>query len=347
MTPHPISAQVWTAGEGFALVGFGCEIAGGRPLVALDLASVCGSDAHTVLGRRSAPSPSILGHEAVGRLVSDVTGLHDVTGRALADGDRVVWTVTATCGVCDRCARGLTAKCRHVLKTGHEPLTGPWPLSGGYASHLALHPGLALVHVPDTVPDGAAAMASCALATVMACREASSPWASKRVLVIGAGMLGLCAIAVAQSDGAGCIAALDASPSRTELARRHGADAMEAEATMGGFDVVVELSGSQDGVRQALAAADLGATIVLAGSVTPVGHIGVDPEKIVRSWLTIRGVHNYEPRHLAEAIEFLARPGAPTFADVITPPVALADLPTLFGPSEPGVLRRTVTPHRR
>ena len=169
-----IRAQVWTAGAGFSDVAFAPEDAGGWPLVAIDLASVCGSDAHTVLGRRASPSPSILGHEAVGRVVAlGDAPRRDVAGRPLAVGDRVVWSVTASCGACDRCAAGLTAKCRHVLKVGHEATTSGWPLSGGYATHLALHPGLAVVRVPDGVADGPAAMASCALATVMACLEAA------------------------------------------------------------------------------------------------------------------------------------------------------------------------------
>ncbi|MAT78194.1 hypothetical protein CMK14_24030 [Candidatus Poribacteria bacterium] len=37
-------------------------------LVKVDLAAICGSDLHTVSGRRSAPTPCILGHEAVGRI---------------------------------------------------------------------------------------------------------------------------------------------------------------------------------------------------------------------------------------------------------------------------------------
>lgn len=100
-------------------------------LVALTTATICGFDRHTVLGRRSAPCPSILGHEGVG--VVRATRNPD-----LQVGQRVVFSVTAPCMECDRCRKGMTAKCRNLKKTGHEAFDSDWPLSGTYASHIAL-----------------------------------------------------------------------------------------------------------------------------------------------------------------------------------------------------------------
>ncbi|SVB71035.1 uncharacterized protein METZ01_LOCUS223889, partial [marine metagenome] len=45
------------------------SLAPGEVLVALRLATVCGSDLHTIEGRRSEPTPAILGHEGVGEVV--------------------------------------------------------------------------------------------------------------------------------------------------------------------------------------------------------------------------------------------------------------------------------------
>ncbi len=59
----------------------------------------------------------------------------------------------------------------------------------------------------------------------------------------------------------------------------------------------------------ALANARIGATIVLAGSVAPTAAVPIEPEKIVRRLLTLRGVHNYNPRDLDAALLFLAGPG--------------------------------------
>ena len=344
-----ILAQRWTRDSGFELVDVPVQTADGFALAQIELALVCGSDEHTVSGRRSSPSPSILGHESVGRVVrSGPLGgapLCDVFGDPVAEGDRIVWSVTASCGTCDRCRLGLTAKCRSVLKTGHEPTDGPWPLSGGYATHIALHGGLALVRVPDSVSDAEAAMSSCALATVTACLEAAAPVARRRVLVLGVGMLGVCAVAVARHRGAAEVTAVDVAAGRLDLARAAGAESACAPDDLAGeFDVVIELSGVPSSVALGLAHAAVGAVIVLAGSVTPGPPVPLDAERVTRSWWTIRGVHNYEARHLHQAVRFLAE--SPLGLDgIFADPVPLEHLPSLFEtPTAPNVLRRAVCP---
>jgi threonine dehydrogenase-like Zn-dependent dehydrogenase len=47
-----------------------------------------------------------------------------------------------------------------------------------------------------------------------------------------------------------------------------------------------------------------GGTFVLAGIVSPSAMITLDAHKIVRKMLSIRGIHNYHPRHLVEALDF-------------------------------------------
>jgi alcohol dehydrogenase len=80
-----------------------------------------------------------------------------------------------------------------------------------------------------------------------------------------------------------------------------------ANATQGrGVDVVLEMSGTVSAVQSALTLVRTGGTVVLAGTVLPVGIVGLDPEKVVRRMLTIRGVHNYHPCDLATALTFLS-----------------------------------------
>src|SRR5690606_8852365 len=76
-----------------------------------------------------------------------------------------------------------------------------------------------------------------------------------------------------------------------------------------GADLVLELAGAAQSVESALALARTGGTVVLAGTVAPVGNVGLDPENVVRRMLTIRGVHNYHPRDLSAALAFLAGAG--------------------------------------
>lgn len=347
-----LSAQVWTGGGDFDTRTLDLPNLGpGEAVAAIDLATVCGSDIHTVSGRRSGPSPSILGHEAVGR-IQDVGpgGLRDLAGKELVPGDRVIWSVTVACGHCDRCTAGLSAKCRSLLKTGHEPLDGPWGISGGYASHIHLPRGITLVSVPEGISDAAAAPAACATATVMAVLEAAGDLRNQRVLVSGAGMLGIVACAVASHRGAASVAVRDLNPERLELAREFGATETlrvgEGPAA-GPFDVAVELSGAQPAVRSALDSLDTGGRLVLAGSVSPGPSVELDPERLVRSLLSITGVHNYEPRHLQQAMDFLtATNESLDWASLVAPPKPLSELASIMTPPAGRILRNSVTYNR-
>lgn len=306
----------------------------GELLVRVDLATVCGSDLHTVSGRRTAPSPSILGHEAVGRVVAAGPDADREIG------ERVVWSVTAACGLCARCRRGFTAKCERVRKVGHEAFTGDWPLSGGYAEHILLPAGVGTVAVPVEVPDAVAAPAGCATATVMAALEAAGELSGRRVLVCGAGMLGITAVAACADQGAQ-VRITDPHRERRDLARRFGAAADNG----GPVDIAFDFSGSTAAVGAALGRLDLGGTLVLAGSVTPGPTVAVDPEAVVRGWLTVTGVHNYEPRHLAHAVQFLTRTHHTLpWRDLVAEPVGLAAITTVLGPTPRNILRASVAP---
>lgn len=306
----------------------------GELLVRVRLATVCGSDLHTVSGRRESPCPSILGHEAVG----EVVGVGD--GASEQVGERVVWSVTVSCGDCDRCRRGVTAKCRRVRKVGHESFDSDWPLSGGYACHIVLPRGTTVVAVPDVLGDAVAAPAACATATVMAVVERAGDLSGRRVLVGGAGMLGTTAAAVCADRGAEVVVA-DRDSARVTQAVRFGARPDDGE----NVDVILDFTGSSNFLRQALSRLEIAGTLVLAGSVTPGPVLNVDPEQVVRRWWTITGVHNYEPRHLHEAVDFLAQTvDRYPWPDLVTPPVPLEQIELALHPAPGSALRVAVAP---
>lgn len=291
------------------------ELAAGEAIVRITAATICQSDRHTVTGRRTSPMPSVLGHEGVG-VIQENNGARDIHGDLLQIGDRVVWSVISHCGQCDRCRRGLTSKCRVLKKTGHELFDEVWPLSGTYSTHMVLRAGQAVVKISDAVPDAVASTAACAGATVMAAIEAAGgsmdrpgSMSGQSVLVNGAGMLGLFAVGAVKRLGADAVEARDIDQARLEIASRWGAD----EAVLAGeepacpVDVAMEFSGHPAGVRTVLEALRIGGSAVLVGSVSPGPSVSLDPEWLVRGWRTITGVHNYEPRHLAQAVEFLER----------------------------------------
>lgn len=322
----------------------------GRVLVEIDLATICGSDLHTVEGRRAAPHPGILGHEQVGHVVAVGSGAppHYGDGSEVTAGDRVVWSVTAVCGKCHNCRRGLEQKCLHLKKYGHEALSDEWPLNGGLATHCLLVPGTVIVAVPDSVPDAVAAPASCATATVAAVLDAAAIGSrcEPRVLITGAGMLGVTAVAMAKEMNA-WVAVSDPDPARQSTARRFGADLVVGDATpVPTVDVAIELSGNPEAVEACLSRLDVGGRAVLAGSVATSRPVAIDPERLVRNLLTVVGVHNYRPHHLQAAVDFLtANHDSYPFLDVVGPAADLDNLDDLL--RRPGAsprLRQAICP---
>jgi putative phosphonate catabolism associated alcohol dehydrogenase len=322
------TAMVWP-GEGHAHEAVavpGVRLAPGDVLVEVELATVCGSDVDTVRGNRPAQAPLVLGHEQVGRVVALGRGGAKTTdGRRVSLGERVVWSVAVPCGRCARCRRGLPQKCASLQKYGHERMRRGWELSGGFATHTHILDGTPLVRVPDDMPAEVLAPASCSTATVAAALEAASvivPLEGALVLVAGAGMLGLTATAMAKEAGARVVVS-DPVPERRDAALAFGAvgvaDPRAAAGSHSGLaavlakaggrapapTVALELSGDPAAVRSLLAAVDVGGVLVLAGSVPSGPEPGIAPEQLVRRLLTVRGVHNYAPRHLEQAVGFL------------------------------------------
>lgn len=307
------------------------EPRGPEVLVGVAACTLCGSDLHTMQGRRVEPTPTILGHEIIGRIAEfgPTAPRRDAVGRPLEVGDRVTWAIVASCGNCFFCRRALPQKCESRVKYGHEALAPRRELTGGLAEHVLLAPGSALFRLPERLPDEAACPANCATATVAGAIEAAGDLAGRSVLIMGCGMLGVTACAWAASLGASVVIACDLDADRRALARSFGAShalpldelaSFIAPATGGrGVDAAIELTGSPDAFEAMAPLVRTGGTIVLIGATYPARSVPLSMEDVVRRCLTIRGLHNYAPRHLAAALAFLdAHPGYP-FASLVSP----------------------------
>ena len=254
----------------------------GEAIVRIDCCTLCGSDLHTITGARTEPVPSILGHEILGtiREVGDPPP-RDIDGCELQPGDRVTWSTCISCGHCDRCHRGLPQKCRTLAKYGHEIAQGRNALSGGLAEYILLRPGSTVVRLNRDVPDEVLCPANCATATVAAAYRGACPVAGRRVLIFGAGLLGLTASAFAKSSQASQVIVCDLKRDRLRLAGRFGADGVvewhadhdELRQRLSqfcgtdAFDLIMEFSGSPDAVESACQLADVGASVMLVGTV--------------------------------------------------------------------------------
>lgn len=329
------TARVWL-GSGMPLETVavpGVPLAAGDALVAVELSTICASDVRIVLGDRPAPVPAVLGHESVGRVIAlGDGGARTVEGGELRVGDRVVWSVTVSCGACDRCESGMPQRCRSLAEYGHTRLEPRWELTGGFASHLHLRRGTAIVRVPESLPAAVLAPASCATATAWAAVARSGrDLEGVPVRVYGAGLVGLSAVAIAADLGAR-VTVVDPSAERRRLAERFGAQPADPDAPK----VVIETSGRT--VAEAIGAVDVGGTVVLAGSVFPVPPTPLDAEDVVGRLLTITGVHNGTGSDLSAAVGFLAGRGrAYPFADAVGAVHSLTDADAaLAAAAEPG-----------
>ncbi len=308
-------------------------LAPGEVLVAVRLATVCGSDLHAVDGRRREPTPSILGHEGVGQVVAVGSGRGE--RGTCSVGDRVTWTLAVSCGTCPACVEwDLPQKCDRLFKYGHAALTDGSGLNGCYASHLLIRPGTTVVRIPDGVSDSMAAPANCALATMVAAVEGVTP--ECRVAVVqGAGLLGIYGAVLLRSRGVSRVVIVDVHPDRLATAAAFGIEVPAGTAAgpvrPGGADLVVEVAGNAAVVQEGLHLLRPGGTYLWVGMVHPDTRLELTGEAVIRRCLRIRGVHNYAPRHLREAVEFLRiyRDAHP-WDRLVSPPLPLAQLGRAF-----------------
>jgi alcohol dehydrogenase len=286
--------------------------------------TLCGSDLHTFHGRRAGPVPAILGHEILGRVEAfgPEAPRVDARGEVLREGDRVVWSLVASCGACERCVGGLPQKCVRAFKYGHEAIKEGSPPRGGLSEFCSVVPGTTVLRVPDSLPDALAGPAGCATATVAAILGAAPEVRGRTVLILGAGMLGLTAAAMAHDRGAAAIIVCDLHAARLDRARQFGATAAATPAELpalipDGADVAIDLAGTPPAFELGLASLRDGGWFGLAGAVFPSAPVPLVVERVVRRHLTLAGLHNYAPGHLLAALDFLERTPFP-FADLVS-----------------------------
>ena len=315
----------------------------GHILAKVRMTTICGSDLHTVFGRRIEPTPLILGHEVVAQVEALGEGVtQSAGGEPCQEGDRITFTIMAACGDCPQCRSDMPQKCDSLFKYGHTSCNDAPPLSGGLAEYIVLRPGTAVFHVPSGLPDAVVCPANCALATVVNALEAISVRPGERVWVLGAGLLGLYATALLADMDAGEVIVSDVNNERLQMAEAFGAhrivnvDGMtpnDVAAIIGETtcDCAVEVCGEPAAVPPAVRALRLRGRCVLVGLVFEGADFTIDGNTVTRNYVTLTGVHNYAPRHLKQALDFLERtaPNLP-YEDLVPRTVPLWEVKKAF-----------------
>jgi threonine dehydrogenase-like Zn-dependent dehydrogenase len=278
----------------------------GGVLVGMLRANVCGSELHILRGGHPLIRPGCtLGHEGVGRVARLGAGVTaDSAGATLREGDRVVASYFGACRRCPECNRGDLHLCRHGYAGWATPADRAPHFYGTFGTHWVLTADQAVYRVPESVSTRAASVANCALAQMVAATHRGDVRWGDRVLILGAGGLGLCGAALASQSGAEVTIA-DVVPGRLARAARFGAarcvdlsgapdsasrvDALLA-ATSGGADVVIEVTGVPTAFVEGLRAVRPGGCFIGVGNITPNRLVEFDPGLFTRSGATVRAV---------------------------------------------------------
>jgi L-iditol 2-dehydrogenase len=234
----------------------------GQVVVRVTSVGVCGSDTHYYdhgrIGRFVVEAPLVLGHEAAGEVTAVGAG---VTSPAV--GQRVSIEPGVPDLTCEQCLAG-----RYNLCPNMRFFATP-PIDGAFAEYVVVHAAFAHA-VPEGISDDAAALLEPLSVGIWACRKGGVT-AGSRVLVTGAGPIGLVSVQAALAFGATEVVVSDVNPARLTLAEKLGATEVVDARTESVTDlarpptVLLECSGHPAATAQAIRALAPAGRAVLVG----------------------------------------------------------------------------------
>jgi 2-desacetyl-2-hydroxyethyl bacteriochlorophyllide A dehydrogenase len=276
------------------------EVGPGDVLVEISHCGVCGTDLHLVLERIARPG-SILGHEWAGTISALGS---EVEGWEL--GARVVCGPTPGCGECRACRRGRPSVCLRRAAVDHLAFRG------AFARYVRAEASR-LLRIPDGLSTRHAALTE-PTAIALHAVSLSGVTPDDRVLITGAGPVGMLILAVLHAQGIRDVTVSEPSPSRRVRALEVGAARVVVPedlptSEMGRpvpepYSLVFECSGVAAAAESALDQVDFAGTFVFVGT----GHDPprVNHNRVIILELTLLGAYNYDAAGWAPALELLA-----------------------------------------
>lgn len=284
------------------------ELGPGEVRVRVGAGGICGSDLHYFrhggFGTVRLKEPMILGHEIAGTVVAVGQGVSGVT-----PDQKVAVNPSRPCGACKFCQQGLQNHCLDMRFYG-SAMRFPH-VQGGFREVLTCTAAQA-VPVPDHVSLNEAAFAEPLAVCLHAVRQAGS-LLGRRVLVTGAGPIGVLTAAAARRAGAAEIVVTDVLDAPLAIARDVGADrtvnvqtdpdALSAYAPDKGlFDVMFEAAGSPTTLLTGLQLVRPRGCLVQVGQGA---EATLPMSLIVTKELTLRGTFRFH-EEFGTAVSFIA-----------------------------------------
>ena len=283
---------------------------------------VCGTDLHFYRGTLAVGTPSIIGHEFVGKLTDCDPAEAEQYG--LAIGDNVIADIAVPCGECLLCKTGDDANCVNMGVTNGGSIEEAPYLWGGYAE-VNYTPLSNLVKIPEGLDPTAAAVFACPGPTAMHAfrlgTQAGLDWAQIRVAVVqGAGPVGSYAAMYMKAMGVPTVyvIAKNVSPEREALLRKLGVDEvydlatdegitakLQAENGGLGVDLCYEASGAPNAFPQGMNILRNRGIYLVPGQYSNSGGIEIQPQLITFKAVRIIGSSQYSMIDVKDYLAFL------------------------------------------
>jgi L-iditol 2-dehydrogenase len=275
----------------------------GEVLIRVKSCGICGSDVHGYLGitGRRLP-PMVMGHEFAGQVAAVGEGVSDVKV-----GDRVAPYPVVFCMECEPCRRGDVHLCLN------KRALGVLDCNGAMAEYVAI-PARLLFKLADHVSFDVGAMMEPLAVSCRAVNHAGD-LAGKSVMIVGAGTIGLLALALVKMRGPARIFVSDLSDSRLAVAKKMGADItvnpsrddlgeiVKQQTDGRNVDVALEAVGATPTVQQAMACLKFGGTAVWIGNSAKM--ITINMQEIVTRELKVCGTFLYSMKEFSEVAQLL------------------------------------------
>ncbi len=307
----------------------------GEVRVRIEAALTCGTDLKVYkrgYHAKMLTPPCVFGHELAGVVTETRDVGHGAPGQGWSVGERVVAANSAPCGECFFCGQDQPDLCDDLLF-----------LNGAYAGSIVIPARIAAKNLLRLRPG--TSFRDAALTEPLACVvqgiEDLRLRAGEQVLVLGAGPIGLFAVALAKD--AGCeVTVAGRGEERLALARRLGAtrivdmagredlvDAVRSSLPTTRHDVVFEAVGKPSAWEAAVSLVRKGGRVNLFGGCPGGTSVTFDTTLIHYSNLTLLASFHHTPRTIRRALGWIEA-GTVRAADFVDGEAGLTELPELF-----------------